>query len=148
MGKTFEIIYLGPIFLKCFFFIPIKLFCVFFFLCHFNLILVSFSQASGFRYPRPASVPPSPALSRHSSPHHSEAEDNDEDERYDEELEAEKDRVNIRQPYTMPVKGKVLLGANGSGEEEASEKNWGVLSHMHYNIMLNLTSEKKFCCNH
>uniref|UniRef100_A0A3Q2CI39 Glycogen [starch] synthase n=1 Tax=Cyprinodon variegatus TaxID=28743 RepID=A0A3Q2CI39_CYPVA len=81
------------------------------------------SSASGFRYPRPASVPPSPALSRHSSPHHSEAEDNDEDERYDEELEAEKDRVNIRQPYTMPVKGKVILGANGSGEEEASEKN-------------------------
>lgn len=82
-------------------------------------------QDSGFRYPRPASVPPSPALSRHSSPHHSEAEDNEEDERYDEELEAEKDRVNIRQPYNLPVKSKAILGANGSGEEddEASEKN-------------------------
>uniref|UniRef100_A0AAX7V8R7 Glycogen [starch] synthase n=1 Tax=Astatotilapia calliptera TaxID=8154 RepID=A0AAX7V8R7_ASTCA len=55
---------------------------------------------AGFRYPRPASVPPSPALSRHSSPHHSEAEDNEDDERYDEDLEAEKDKVNIRQPYT------------------------------------------------
>uniref|UniRef100_A0A8C6KHN4 Glycogen [starch] synthase n=1 Tax=Nothobranchius furzeri TaxID=105023 RepID=A0A8C6KHN4_NOTFU len=79
-------------------------------------------QTAGFRYPRPASVPPSPALSRHSSPHHSEAEDNEEDERYDEELEAEKDRVNIRQPYTMPVKNKVsaVLGANGDGEGDVN----------------------------
>uniref|UniRef100_A0A4W4DSU8 Glycogen [starch] synthase n=1 Tax=Electrophorus electricus TaxID=8005 RepID=A0A4W4DSU8_ELEEL len=55
------------------------------------------TSTSGFRYPRPASVPPSPAHSLHSSPHHSEGED--EEERYDEELEAEKDRMNIRQPY-------------------------------------------------
>uniref|UniRef100_A0A3Q3ABA6 Glycogen [starch] synthase n=1 Tax=Kryptolebias marmoratus TaxID=37003 RepID=A0A3Q3ABA6_KRYMA len=83
------------------------------------------ASTAGFRYPRPASVPPSPALSRHSSPHHSEAEDNEEDERYDEELEAEKDRVNIRQPYSVPVKNKVsgVLGANGSGDEVPSEKN-------------------------
>ncbi|KAG7243683.1 hypothetical protein INR49_011240 [Caranx melampygus] len=67
--------------------------------------------------PPTASVPPSPALSRHSSPHHSEAEDNDEDERYDEDLEAEKDRVNIRQPF----KNKSVLGANGNGA--ISEKN-------------------------
>ncbi|XP_044137537.1 glycogen [starch] synthase, muscle-like [Bufo gargarizans] len=53
------------------------------------------TAAAGFRYPRPASVPPSPSLSRHSSPHHSETED---DERYDEEEEAEKDRQNIKQP--------------------------------------------------
>ena len=44
-------------------------------------------------------MPPSPSLSRHSSPHHS-----DEDERYDEDLEAEKDRVNIRQPYVAKSK--------------------------------------------
>uniref|UniRef100_A0A8D3E925 Glycogen [starch] synthase n=1 Tax=Scophthalmus maximus TaxID=52904 RepID=A0A8D3E925_SCOMX len=76
------------------------------------------TSASGFRYPRPASVPPSPSLSRHSSPRHSEAEDNDEDERYDEDLEAEKDRVNIRQPLTMPFKNKspAVYGANGTGD--------------------------------
>uniref|UniRef100_H2T1A3 Glycogen [starch] synthase n=1 Tax=Takifugu rubripes TaxID=31033 RepID=H2T1A3_TAKRU len=67
------------------------------------------TSTSGFRYPRPASVPPSPALSRHSSPHHSEAEDNDEDESYDEDLEAEKDRVNIRQPFVVPFKNKSSL---------------------------------------
>ena len=62
-------------------------------------------QKQGFCYPRPASVPPSPALSRHSSPHHSEAED-DNDERYDEDMEAEKDRVNIRQPLSLPYRNK------------------------------------------
>lgn len=82
-------------------------------------------QTSGFRYPRPASVPPSPALSRHSSPHHSEAEDNDEDERYDEDLEAEKDRVNIRQPYALPFKNKssTVHVANGNGDGVVREKN-------------------------
>ncbi|KAI5097215.1 glycogen [starch] synthase, muscle [Silurus meridionalis] len=64
------------------------------------------TSTTGFRYPRPASVPPSPAHSLHSSPHHSEAED--EDEAYDEDLEAEKDRVNIRQPLTLPIKSKSL----------------------------------------
>lgn len=81
-----------------------------------------FSQASGFRYPRPASVPPSPALSRHSSPHHSENEDNDEDERYDEDLEAEKDRVNIRQPYALPYKNKSAV-INATGGNGDSDKN-------------------------
>lgn len=59
----------------------------------------------GYRYPRPASVPPSPSLSRHSSPHQSEDEEEprdlppDEDgERYDEDEEAAKDRRNIRAP--------------------------------------------------
>uniref|UniRef100_A0A8C7SUC6 Glycogen [starch] synthase n=1 Tax=Oncorhynchus mykiss TaxID=8022 RepID=A0A8C7SUC6_ONCMY len=56
--------------------------------------------AQGFRYPRPASVPPSPSLSRHSSPRQSEAEEDD--DRYDEDAEAEKDRLNIRQPLTLP----------------------------------------------
>lgn len=89
-------------------------------------------QTSGFRYPRPASVPPSPALSRHSSPHHSEAEDND-DERYDEDLEAEKDRVNIRQPYTLPFKNKssAVHGANGISDGVTSEKNWDTWMHTH-----------------
>lgn len=54
------------------------------------------AAAAGFRYPRPASVPPSPALSRISSPRHSDEEE--EDERYDEEEEAAKDRANIRRP--------------------------------------------------
>uniref|UniRef100_A0A9R1SQJ6 Glycogen [starch] synthase n=3 Tax=Cyprinus carpio TaxID=7962 RepID=A0A9R1SQJ6_CYPCA len=62
------------------------------------------TSATGFRYPRPASVPPSPAHSLHSSPHHSEAED--EEEPYDEDLEAEKDRVNIRQPFNLPNRNK------------------------------------------
>ncbi|KTG06786.1 hypothetical protein cypCar_00027085 [Cyprinus carpio] len=62
------------------------------------------TSATGFRYPRPASVPPSPAHSLHSSPHHSEAED--EEEPYDEDLEAEKDRVNIRQPFNMLNRNK------------------------------------------
>lgn len=71
-------------------------------------------------------MPPSPALSRHSSPHHSEAEDNEDDECYDEDLEAEKDKVNIRQPYTLPMKNKsiAIIGANGNGDEVTSEKNW------------------------
>ncbi|XP_068192650.1 glycogen [starch] synthase, muscle isoform X3 [Antennarius striatus] len=82
------------------------------------------TSTSGFRYPRPASVPPSPALSRHSSPHHSEAEDND-DERYDEDLEAEKDRVNIRQPYSLPFKNKSSNAhvANANGDGVPSDKN-------------------------
>uniref|UniRef100_A0A2K6GP68 Glycogen [starch] synthase n=1 Tax=Propithecus coquereli TaxID=379532 RepID=A0A2K6GP68_PROCO len=57
----------------------------------------------GYRYPRPASVPPSPSLSRHSSPHESENEEEPrdglpEEERYDEDEEAAKDRRNIRAP--------------------------------------------------
>uniref|UniRef100_A0A4W3JBA3 Glycogen [starch] synthase n=1 Tax=Callorhinchus milii TaxID=7868 RepID=A0A4W3JBA3_CALMI len=54
----------------------------------------------GFRYPRPASVPPSPSVSLHSSPHHSDEEDgsDNEHERYDEDEEAEKDRINIKVP--------------------------------------------------
>lgn len=66
-------------------------------------------------------MPPSPALSRHTSPHHSEAEDNDEDECYDEDLEAEKDRMNIRQPFSAPFKNKSV--ANGNGDGVAAEKN-------------------------
>ncbi|XP_023653653.2 glycogen [starch] synthase, muscle-like [Paramormyrops kingsleyae] len=56
------------------------------------------TSKKGFSYPRPASIPPSPAMSRHSSPHHS---DDDDHERYDEDLEAEKDRLNFRQPSSL-----------------------------------------------
>ncbi|XP_062928454.1 glycogen [starch] synthase, liver isoform X2 [Mobula hypostoma] len=52
----------------------------------------------GFRYPRPASVPPSPSVSLPSSPHES---DDENDEQYDEEEEAEKDRRNIKAPIVM-----------------------------------------------
>ncbi|XP_059831648.1 glycogen [starch] synthase, muscle-like [Hypanus sabinus] len=54
--------------------------------------------SEGFCYPRPASKPPSPATSLHSSPYHSETEDDE--ERYNEEEEAEKDRMNIK-PIAM-----------------------------------------------
>lgn len=57
-------------------------------------------QAEGFRYPRPYSVPPSPSASLHSTPHHSDEED-DEDEPYDEDLEAERDRLNIKAPFAL-----------------------------------------------
>ncbi|CAB1350069.1 unnamed protein product [Coregonus sp. 'balchen'] len=82
--------------------------------------------AQGFRYPRPASVPPSPSLSRHSSPRHSEAEE--EDDRYDEDAEAEKDRLNIRQPFTLPSKKGPALpytlpGVNGEKNGATSVKN-------------------------
>uniref|UniRef100_A0A8C5N8B5 Glycogen [starch] synthase n=1 Tax=Gouania willdenowi TaxID=441366 RepID=A0A8C5N8B5_GOUWI len=86
---------------------------------------IIYLHTTGFRYPRPASVPPSPALSRHSSPRHSEGEDNDEDERYDEDVEAEKDRLNIRQPTSLPFKNKLSLSQTTSGDEESvtSDKN-------------------------
>ena len=83
-------------------------------------------QAQGFRYPRPASVPPSPSLSRHSSPRQSEAEEDD--DRYDEDAEAEKDRLNIRQPLTLPSKKGPALpytlpGANGEKNGATGVKN-------------------------
>ncbi|XP_044523076.1 glycogen [starch] synthase, muscle isoform X2 [Gracilinanus agilis] len=79
---------------------------------HFTYEPHDADATQGFRYPRPASVPPSPSLSRHSSPHQSEGEEEEEgeengnrssgfdedSERYNEEEEAEKDRRNIRAP--------------------------------------------------
>lgn len=56
-------------------------------------------QTEGFRYPRPYSVPPSPSASVPSTPHHSDEEDDS--EAYDEDEEAERDRVNIRAPFTL-----------------------------------------------
>uniref|UniRef100_A0A674F0T1 Glycogen [starch] synthase n=2 Tax=Salmo trutta TaxID=8032 RepID=A0A674F0T1_SALTR len=59
-------------------------------------------QTEGFRYPRPGSVPPSPSASVHSTPHHSDEEDDDDDEEpYDEDKEAERDRQNIKAPFTL-----------------------------------------------
>uniref|UniRef100_A0A8C7R1Y3 Glycogen [starch] synthase n=1 Tax=Oncorhynchus mykiss TaxID=8022 RepID=A0A8C7R1Y3_ONCMY len=56
-------------------------------------------QTEGFRYPRPGSVPPSPSVSVHSTPHHSDEEDDEEP--YDEDMEAERDRQNIKAPFTL-----------------------------------------------
>ncbi|KAG7456203.1 hypothetical protein MATL_G00249230 [Megalops atlanticus] len=54
-------------------------------------------QTEGFRYPRPSSVPPSPSASLHSTPHHSD----EEEEPYDDDEEAERDRQNIRAPFSL-----------------------------------------------
>uniref|UniRef100_A0A7N6AY67 Glycogen [starch] synthase n=1 Tax=Anabas testudineus TaxID=64144 RepID=A0A7N6AY67_ANATE len=56
-------------------------------------------KTEGFRYPRPSSVPPSPSASLHSTPHHSDVEDDDEP--YDEDEEAERDRLNIKAPFVL-----------------------------------------------
>uniref|UniRef100_UPI0037E71648 glycogen [starch] synthase, liver isoform X1 n=1 Tax=Semicossyphus pulcher TaxID=241346 RepID=UPI0037E71648 len=58
-------------------------------------------KTDGFRYPRPYSVPPSPSASIHSTPHHSDVEDDDDDEPYDEDEEAERDRMNIKSPFVL-----------------------------------------------
>ncbi|XP_026882446.2 glycogen [starch] synthase, liver [Electrophorus electricus] len=67
----------------------------------FKLNSLAVPPTQGFRYPRPSSVPPSPSASLHSTPHHSDAEDEDDHEPYDEEEEAEKDRLNIKAPFTL-----------------------------------------------
>uniref|UniRef100_A0AAR2LBA0 Glycogen [starch] synthase n=1 Tax=Pygocentrus nattereri TaxID=42514 RepID=A0AAR2LBA0_PYGNA len=59
------------------------------------------ARNQGFRYPRPPSVPPSPSASLHSTPHHSDTEDEDDHEPYDEDEEAERDRLNIKAPFTL-----------------------------------------------
>uniref|UniRef100_A0A4W6DE72 Glycogen [starch] synthase n=1 Tax=Lates calcarifer TaxID=8187 RepID=A0A4W6DE72_LATCA len=73
-------------------------------------------QTEGFRYPRPYSVPPSPSASLHSTPHHSDVEDDD-DESYDEDEEAERDRLNIKAPFAlgaMPEGKKKQPGESGN----------------------------------
>uniref|UniRef100_A0A8D3AW84 Glycogen [starch] synthase n=1 Tax=Scophthalmus maximus TaxID=52904 RepID=A0A8D3AW84_SCOMX len=73
-------------------------------------------KVKGFCYPRPYSVPPSPSASVHSTPHHSDAEDDD-DESYDEDEEAEKDRLNIKSPFmlgAMPEVKKKQPGESGN----------------------------------
>ncbi|XP_026092332.1 glycogen [starch] synthase, liver-like [Carassius auratus] len=64
----------------------------------FKMDHLNLPPTQGFRYPRPASVPPSPSASLHSTPHHSDEED---DDTYDEEEEAERDRQNIKAPFTL-----------------------------------------------
>lgn len=46
-------------------------------------------------------MPPSPSVSVHSTPHHSDVEDEDDDEPYNEEDEAERDRLNIKTPFVL-----------------------------------------------
>ncbi|XP_040006594.1 glycogen [starch] synthase, liver isoform X2 [Xiphias gladius] len=73
-------------------------------------------KTEGFRYPRPYSVPPSPSASLHSTPHHSDVED-DEDEPYDEDEEAERDRLNIKAPFVLggvPEGKKKQRGESGN----------------------------------
>ncbi|XP_042596462.1 glycogen [starch] synthase, liver-like [Cyprinus carpio] len=64
----------------------------------FKMDHLNIAPTQGFRYPRPSSVPPSPSASLHSTPHHSDEED---DDTYDEEEEAERDRQNIKAPFTL-----------------------------------------------
>ncbi|XP_030581163.1 glycogen [starch] synthase, liver [Archocentrus centrarchus] len=70
-------------------------------------------KTEGFRYPRPYSVPPSPSASIHSTPHHSDVED--EDEPYDEDEEAERDRMNIKSPF--------VLGTVPDGKKEQPQES-------------------------
>ncbi|TNM91457.1 hypothetical protein fugu_020111 [Takifugu bimaculatus] len=70
----------------------------------FKMEQVAPLKTEGFRYPRPYSVPPSPSASLHSTPHHSDVEDDDDDddgEPYNEEEEAERDRLNIKAPFVL-----------------------------------------------
>uniref|UniRef100_A0A672PZG8 Glycogen [starch] synthase n=1 Tax=Sinocyclocheilus grahami TaxID=75366 RepID=A0A672PZG8_SINGR len=78
----------------------------------FKMDHLNLAPTQGFRYPRPASVPPSPSASLHSTPHHSDEED---DDTYDEEEEAERDRQNIKAPFT--------LGAEPEGKSKQPLEN-------------------------
>uniref|UniRef100_A0A8C1Y7U1 Glycogen [starch] synthase n=1 Tax=Cyprinus carpio TaxID=7962 RepID=A0A8C1Y7U1_CYPCA len=78
----------------------------------FKMDHLNIAPTQGFRYPRPSSVPPSPSASLHSTPHHSDEED---DDTYDEEEEAERDRQNIKAPFT--------LGADPEGESKHPLEN-------------------------
>uniref|UniRef100_A0A8C2FG28 Glycogen [starch] synthase n=1 Tax=Cyprinus carpio TaxID=7962 RepID=A0A8C2FG28_CYPCA len=78
----------------------------------FKMDHLNLAPTQGFRYPRPASVPPSPSASSHSTPHHSDEED---DDTYDEEEEAERDRQNIKAPFT--------LGAEPEGKSKQPLEN-------------------------
>lgn len=78
----------------------------------FKMDHLNLAPTQGFRYPRPASVPPSPSASSHSTPHHSDEED---DDTYDEEEEAERDRQNIKSPFT--------LGAEPEGKSKQPLEN-------------------------
>lgn len=79
-----------------------KCYIIIMFVIYFCLL-----QTEGFKYPRPSSVPPSPSGSQVSSPQSSDVEDEAEDERYNEEEEAERDRLNIKSPFSL---GRVPRG--------------------------------------
>uniref|UniRef100_A0A3Q7PPK0 Glycogen [starch] synthase n=1 Tax=Callorhinus ursinus TaxID=34884 RepID=A0A3Q7PPK0_CALUR len=72
----------------------------------FHMEPTSPPTTEGFKYPRPSSVPPSPSGSQVSSPQGSDVED-EEDGRYNEEEEAERDRLNIKSPFSL---GRVPRG--------------------------------------
>ncbi|XP_048010654.1 glycogen [starch] synthase, liver [Megalobrama amblycephala] len=78
----------------------------------FKMDHLNLQSTQGFRYPRPSSVPPSPSASLHSTPHHSDEED---DDTYDEDEEAERDRQNIKAPFT--------LGAEPEGKRKQPLEN-------------------------
>lgn len=65
-------------------------------------------------------MPPSPSLSVHSTPHHSDVEDDDDGEPYDEDEEAERDRLNIKAPF--------VLGAvpEGKKKQPGESGNWSL----------------------
>ncbi|XP_004405558.1 PREDICTED: glycogen [starch] synthase, liver isoform X2 [Odobenus rosmarus divergens] len=67
----------------------------------FHMEPTSPPTTEGFKYPRPSSVPPSPSGSQVSSPQGSDVEDEEEDGRYNEEEEAERDRLNIKSPFSL-----------------------------------------------
>ncbi|XP_056605058.1 glycogen [starch] synthase, liver [Triplophysa dalaica] len=80
----------------------------------FKMDHLNFPLTQGFRYPTPSSVAPSPSASLHSTPHHSDEED---DEPYDEDEEVERDRQNIKAPFTLgavPEGKKNQPGQNGN----------------------------------
>lgn len=62
-------------------------------------------------------MPPSPSASVYSTPHHSDVEDDDDSEPYDEDEEAERDRLNIKTPFmlgTVPEGKKKQPGESGN----------------------------------
>ncbi|XP_068163158.1 glycogen [starch] synthase, liver [Antennarius striatus] len=67
----------------------------------FQIDLMAPLKSEGFRFPRPYSVPPSPSASLHSTPHHSDVEDDADSDPYDEDEEAERDRLNIKLPFVL-----------------------------------------------
>ncbi|XP_034019592.1 glycogen [starch] synthase, liver isoform X1 [Thalassophryne amazonica] len=83
----------------------------------FKIDLAIKPKTEGFHYPRPYSVPPSPSASVHSTPHHSDAEDEEDHEPYDEDEEAERDRLNIKVPFALggvPEGKKKQCGESGN----------------------------------
>uniref|UniRef100_A0AAJ7SU44 Glycogen [starch] synthase n=1 Tax=Petromyzon marinus TaxID=7757 RepID=A0AAJ7SU44_PETMA len=87
-------------------------------------------EEAGFRYPRPASVPTSPSASLRSNSFLSEGENGggeDDEERYDEEQEAEIDRINIRPPQMLlerPPRQRRKARKTGAQPEAKAAAAW------------------------